>query len=441
MRKKIIILTVIIVVAIFSVMALIAFDVNPFQKKNQETKDNCFTKTIEVVAVEKGDLKNAISVKGTIDSENPIEINMPANAKIKEISVREGSRTRKGDILVVLDKDSLKDEYSKIYEEWVKAESDLGYMKPTYDYVRIIATAKGKVTENNLVKNSNTEDIIEEKEHLLVIENRNEKKALSNNVPNGKISSINYLSAKGREVKSGDLLFIVKVANGDFNTQVEKVIDLHEQLKVLQEIIEDPYIKTESNFIVSKINILEDGYYEKDTAFIKANPTDEILVKLAITKDELRKVSIDQEAKVTLDSGVQLAGSVSHISYSPNESGKFDLTVKLPDLEGSDVNDILPGLKAGVEIVLEEKMDVVKVPVDAIKTDSKGEYVLVYTGSIEDVKNYTVDTIPTEKRHIKKGLVTPLYVEIENGVLAGEKVVVVTVSKNENDFYGNIIGF
>jgi len=142
-----------------------------------------------------------------------------------------------------------------------------------------------------------------------------------------------------------------------------------------------------------------------------------------------------------LDSGVQLAGSVSHISYSPNESGKFDLTVKLPDLEGSDVNDILPGLKAGVEIVLEEKMDVVKVPVDAIKTDSKGEYVLVYTGSIEDVKNYTVDTIPTEKRHIKKGLVTPLYVEIENGVLAGEKVVVVTVSKNENDFYGNIIGF
>ena len=116
MRKKIIILTVIIVVAIFSITALIAFDVNPFQKKKQETKNNYFTKTIEVVAAEKGDLKNTISAKGTIDSENPIEIKMPANAKIKEIPVREGSRTRKGDILVVLDKDSLKDEYSKIYE-------------------------------------------------------------------------------------------------------------------------------------------------------------------------------------------------------------------------------------------------------------------------------------------------------------------------------------
>lgn len=441
MRKKIIGLTVIIVVVLLAITAVVAFDVNPFKKKQQEEKDNYFTKTLEVVAAEKGDIKNTISAKGIINSENPVEIYMPASAKIKKVSVQTGSRVEKGDTLAVLDTDSLQDEYDRVYDEWVKAESDLGYMKPTYDYVRIIATTKGKVTENNLTKNKTTEDIIKEKEYLLVIETDSEKQVFSDDVPSGKISSINRLSAKGREVKSGDLLFIVKVANGSFNAQVEKVKDLEEQLSALEELMDEPYIKAKSDAIVSAVSAAEGRQYDKNASLASIKPTDEILVKLTITKDELRKVSVDQDAKVTLDSGVELLGKISHISYSPNESGVFDLTVKLSDLNGADTNDILPGLKAGVDIVLEEKNDVVKVPVDAIKTDSEGEYVLVYTGNMDDVKSYTVDTIPTEKRYIEKGLVTPLYVEIESGVEAGEKVVVVTVSKNENDFYGDMMGF
>lgn len=441
MRKKIITLTVVIVALFLAATAIVAFDVNPFEKKQSEDKDSYFNKTIEVIAAEKGDIRNAISAKGTIVSENPVEIKIPVNAKVREVSVKSGSRVEAGDLLVALDKESLQKEYDKIYSEWVKAEADLGYMKPTYDYVRIIATAKGTVTDNNLVKNKYTEDIIKEKEYLLAIETESENQVFSDDVPNGKITTVNYLSAKGRKVKSGDLLFIVKVENSGFSNQVKKVNELEKQLETLKKLISSPYIIAESNAIVSNVSVESNKSYDKDTTIIKTNPTDEVLVKLTINKDELRKVSIDQNATVTLDSGIELAGNVSHISYSPNDSGSFDLTVKLNELDAADLNDILPGLKASVDIVLEEKDDVVKVPVDAVKTDNEGEYVLVYTGSMDDVKSYNVDTIPTEKRYIKKGLVTSLYVEIESGISLGEKVVVVTVSKNENDFYGDMMGF
>ena len=157
---------------------------------------------------------------------------MPVTAKINEIYVRDGSKVEEGQTLATLDAESLMEEYENLYEEWLEAKSQLGNMKPSYTYTRIIATQEGKVTENNLSKDKNTEDIIREKEYLLAIESDGLQHIYSDDVPKGKISSVNYLSAVGRQVKSGDLLFIVKVEDASFRNQVEVVENLENELKL-----------------------------------------------------------------------------------------------------------------------------------------------------------------------------------------------------------------
>ena len=441
MRKKIIILTIIVVIVLLGVTVFVAFDINPLKRNQQIDEDSYFTKTIEIATAEQGNLQNSISTKGTIDSVNSTVEKSPVNAKVDEILVENGSKVEKGDTLAILNTESLQNEYDELYKEWVQAKAHLGNMKQTYTYVRIIATQEGEVTENNLSRNQNTEDILKEKEYLLAIKSGNSEQIYSDDIPNGEITKINYLSAVGRTVESGDLLFIVKVENADFNNQVEKVENLEKELEIYKNLLKNPEIKAKENCIISDVKVSTGQYCEKGTVLIEMKPTEEIEVKIAVTKDELRKVSQDKEALVTLDSGVKLTGFVNHISYSPNDNDKYLVTIKINDTLNADFNDILPGLKANVDIILEEKEDVVKVPVDAVKSDNKGEYVLVYTGNMEDVNTYTVDTVPTEKRYVEKGMVTSLYVEIINGVSAGEKVVVVSVSKNENDFFSGMIGY
>ena len=441
MRKKIIILTIISVIVLFGITILIAFDVNPLKISKQVNEDEYFTKTIEIATAEQGSLKNTISTKGSLDSVNSTEEKMPVTAKINEIYVRDGSKVEEGQTLATLDAESLMEEYENLYEEWLEAKSQLGNMKPSYTYTRIIATQEGKVTENNLSKDKNTEDIIREKEYLLAIESDGLQHIYSDDVPKGKISSINYLSAVGRQVKSGDLLFIVKVEDASFRNQVEAVENLENELELYRQLLADPTIKAAQNCIISDVEIEEGQSCEKDTVTLKMKSTDKVEVKITVTKDELRKVLKDTEAMVTLDSGLELTGIVEHISYTPNDNGKYMVTLKIDDIGNADFNDILPGLNVSVEIILEEKDDVVKVPVDAVKADNQGEYVLVYTGSTEELSSYTVDTIPTEKKYIEKGMVTSLYVEIISGVSPGEKIVVVTVSKNDNDFFTGMIGY
>jgi len=440
-KKTIISITSIIVVILLLSTAVIAFDIDVFKKKESDNIDSYFSKTMEVKEVTVGDIRNSISTKGSIKVENKLKVTMPVNGKIDEVSVLTGSRVNKGDIIAILDVKSLEDEYNKIYDEWTKNKTQLGEMKPTYDYIRIVATHKGKVTENNLIKNKTTEDILEDSDSLVTIESDNEKHVYSDNVPRGQISSIGYGSRQGKTVKSGDMLFIVKVENGGFDKQVKKIEELEGKLKAIKGLIDDPTLKAENDAIISSVDVTNDETCEQHKVIATIEPDNEFLVSLSITKDELRKVELNQEANVTLDSGTELKGYVHHISYNANDSGKFNMTIKMKNVKNAEPNDILPGLKAGVEIVLEEKLEVVKVPIDAIKTDSKGEYVLVYKGQMDEFNKYSVDTVPTEKRYIEKGLVTPMYTEIISGVSKGERVVVVTVSKNENDNFGGMIGF
>ncbi|MCK5129497.1 MAG: biotin/lipoyl-binding protein [Clostridiales bacterium] len=469
-RKTIITITVVVVVILLAVTAMKIFDIKLFDKKNKSEKDNFIKKTMEIQEVTKGNVSNAISSSGKASLNETVTMHLPINMKIDNVEVKSGAMIKKGDVIAGLDVKALKNEHDDIMAQLNKAKIELGKMEG-YTNIRIIADQMGIVT-NNILSNYEYEKILEtqkkititqnnkevkvhrdyipvikkvadllnENKIVLAIENENYSTTIGENLPDGEISRIYKKAKSGSKVKPGDVLFIIKTENKDMKTQINSIEELEQKLDTVNALINSPQIQATYSGIIDEVTIKEGSMHEANQDIIKIKLQDNVTVNISIIEKEMRQLEIGQHANVKFGEAIMEA-EVLHINYNANDEGKFNIELKVVKIDDSE-NDILPNTKATVNILLEEKQDVLKVSVDAIKTDSKGEYVLVYTGNPEDLTTYTVDTIPAEKRYIKKGLVTPLYAEITEGVFEGEKIVVVNVSKNDNqDFYSSMIGF
>lgn len=441
-NRKIIVITVVIAIIIVFIGAVFAFDINLFQKKKEDVADDYFNKTMDIKEVTSGDLVNSIASKGTITTQSTLDIKALVNLKIEDVNVLSGSRVQEGDVIVTLDKESLQDEYDTLQKKITLQKKQLGDMKPRYDYINIVVTQSGKVIESNVVRGKTVDELLEKNENILAIETSDGGIIFGDNLPNGKVYRVYKSAYKNSKVKVGDVLFIIKVLNGDFGDKVQEIEQLENQLEVVKQLIANPVIKAQVAGIVGDVTAKDDAQCEKDDILLELKRTDAFLIKLSITKEELAKVDETKAAVITLNSGAKAAGEIYHVSYEANDNGKFDILIKLANLDNVDPYDILPGLNASVKIILEEKSNVLKVPIDSIKTDDNGEYILVYTGAKEDFSSYNLDTVPTEKRYIEKGMITAMYTEIISGVVQGENVIIVTTSKNDSLPFGSpMIGF
>jgi multidrug efflux pump subunit AcrA (membrane-fusion protein) len=99
-------------------------------------------------------------------------------------------------------------------------------------------------------------------------------------------------------------------------------------------------------------------------------------------------------------------------------------------MENSDgmLSNVYPGVTGKVTIELDKKEDVLRVPLEAVKQDNDGEYVMVYTGDSKDIAEYDVSTIPMEKRYIERGATNSLFAEVLSGLRGDEKVVIAKTS-------------
>jgi RND family efflux transporter MFP subunit len=139
-------------------------------------------------------------------------------------------------------------------------------------------------------------------------------------------------------------------------------------------------------------------------------------VKMAVPEADVNKIkeglvaSIKPEAlpDLTLQAKVTRVSTVSTNSrpWDDSSTGKFDVEL---DLEGVDPK-IKPGMRCKVEIVTEEVVDVVFVPVDAVQEKDGKPICWVLNGE------------RPEERAVKPGRSSHDYVEITEGLKEGDKV-------------------
>lgn len=431
-KKKIITVTVILVVAILGVGAYTLLG-NQTSNNNQNSIAQNRNKSMNIEKVTTGDITKSITGKGTVETNELKSAVAPVKCKIKEVFVKAGAKVSKGDKLFFMDEQELQDEYEKAQSELTTAMKELGYSSPSYEYITIKAPKSGKVEEVNVSKKKQLSDVLADKSAVVLTDENG--KTIELIIPkSGEVTSVN--TKAGKKVKAGDTLFKIKVPSGTFDENIKKVEKAQAKVDLLKKHIDDPIVCSEFDGIVDEINTsaLVD-VIDKDTKVVSLQLQSGYMLSIKITQDELDSVYIGQQTEITFDSGYSLKGTVEHISYKADENGKFAISISLEETEQDNV--VYPGIKANASIILEKRENVLRVPLEALKQDEKGDYVMVYTGKDEDISGLDASNIPMKKRYVERGLTNSLYAEIKSGIKSGEKVVVAKVS-NDNDMFGDM---
>ena len=159
----------------------------------------------------------------------------------------------------------------------------------------------------------------------------------------------------------------------------------------------------------------------------------QILAK--VDETDIGSVKVGQNATFTVDTytGKTFTARVSKISQtdvtnswntnsssSSSSSSSASVVYYYVVLDVDDPeNLLLPAMTARVDIVTSEKDSALVVPISALKTDTKGSYVIL---NLPDGTK--------ENRYVSTGIYSDEYVEIESGLTDGDKVVITYKAKS-----------
>jgi len=271
----------------------------------------------------------------------------------------------------------------------------------------------------------------------------------------GIVSTLNV--ENGQNVMKGDIL--AELNNEDLQLTIQtndlKLEDLHSQLQTAEEKLLDYkiYAPFDGTFT---LNDIEQGNSIKQ-GDILGSVANYDTMEFYIDVDELdiAKIQVGQDAKITIDAITEtndspLKGAVTKIAVegsSSNGVSTYPVTVQIeenPALKG--------GMNANAEIVVNQKTDVLYVPVDAVQKRNGKSFVSVVSGAgrvgrnsnggansasnsegTAEVKKQENTEQTIEMREVQTGISTEDYIEIVSGLKEGEAVVVTSVSSSGNN--------
>jgi len=143
--------------------------------------------------------------------------------------------------------------------------------------------------------------------------------------------------------------------------------------------------------------------------------SDRLIIKVQVDETDIGKVAKDQKALITFDAypDNKIIGVVDHIYYESKTVN--NVTIYEVDVLPDTVPDFLrSGMSANVDIIQNQKNNILLVPSNAIKKGFEGKSFLIV---LKDNKR--------EKRIIETGLSDGENTEIINGVQEGEQVLII----------------
>lgn len=169
-------------------------------------------------------------------------------------------------------------------------------------------------------------------------------------------------------------------------------------------------IVAEFDGVITELNAVEGGSVATGAQLLKLESTEDVMVKISVTKYDLDKISIGQKAIVTIGSK-EYEGEVTKINKmaEKNSSGAAvvgtEIKITNPD------SDVVLGVEAKVVISTAKEDAAILVPVSVVNVDMDGEFV------------YVVENNILVKRPVVTGLSSDIYIQIVEGLSEGEQVV------------------
>lgn len=162
--------------------------------------------------------------------------------------------------------------------------------------------------------------------------------------------------------------------------------------------------------VVTEVNVIEGSTAAAGTQLMKLESTEDVMVRISVTKYDLDKIALGQKAVVTIGSR-EYEGEVSKINKmaEKNASGAAVVGTQIKILNPD--REVFLGVEAKVVICTAQEKDAVLVPTGAVNVDMEGEFV------------YTVENNVLVKKRIVTGISSDTMVQVTEGLTEGERLV------------------
>ncbi len=143
--------------------------------------------------------------------------------------------------------------------------------------------------------------------------------------------------------------------------------------------------------------------------------SDHLIVQAQVDETDIGKVKVGQEATITLDAypQIKVKGKVDHIFYESKLVN--NVNIYQVDVFPESVPDVFrSGMTATVNIIEKAKEDVLLIPLEAVKRNKEGAYVLLSSPPMEK---------PAERK-IETGISDEKNTEVISGLSEQDKVLI-----------------
>lgn len=370
MKKKVLIIAVVVVIAILGIAgANIAMN----NKKSGAM-------VVQASTITKEDIESHIQSTGTIFSMDKRDVTSDVEEKIKKIYVQKGDKVENNQVLLELDatdifyriKDSklrlsIENEGLKQLEEEGSKEFEiqLSNAKIRYEEAKNTYEINTKLYEKGIIANQEFEKSKDDMDQLY-----NE-----------------YLLAEDRLNNSNH--------NNEITIQKQKIELARIEVEKLEKELQNYTIKSPIEGTIVDTNISESGIIKSHVILMSIQDLEHLEIVLDINEYDASKIEVGDPVEITGDSfedkvyegEIKYVGSIAKTS----EQGNDNVVEVKVDINNSD-EFLKPGFSAKVDILTDKKTDALSVPYESIFTKKGGEKVIFTVSDEGIVKEHTIKT-------------------------------------------------
>lgn len=421
-----------IVILIIAVIAL--FVVNAV--KNMTAQIETAVNLIEIEPVEKRDLSDSVSLKGTIAGQSKTNVMSLATAEITAVNVQVGDVVKEGDALVSLDKEDIEKQIAElktnISNAKALAQNDAEQKQQSLDQNKqdrqdSLETAQKAIDDAQGDVDEYKEKVARCADYIAYLDNNNEDTSAYDVKLEGYKSS---LEAAEKALEAAKENYETTLKNSDRqvasaqNTvdmqqyQASTTADMKEQLDELQKQLADCTLTAPCGGVVTAVNVAVGDKNTAGATMITIEDTSVLKVIVNVEEADILKIEEGMPATITTDATGEerLTGKVTRVVRVKNESSNKNSTDTNTSTGYSaeitiDNTELLVGMSAKARIVIKDRGSQLAIPYDLIQYDENGvAYVLVAETNGDG-------TATAVRKNIEVGEEVDYYTEITGGDL------------------------
>lgn len=401
-KKKVIWVIAALVVVVIAVIFLVSRLGSVTQQVEMQTNQT------EVEPVQKRDLSDTISLKGSISGISKINVTSKAVSEITAMNVQVGDIVKAGDVLCTLDSVSIEEQIQDLEKSISNTNAIEGInKKQTRDALEQAKKDQKKSLDEAQEAITRAEEayrgtqMMYDKGEADFASLLNAERAIEE----AKKNYDSVLESTNRAIESAEMAVrLESYQNADSSTK--------DTLKSLREQLEDCEVKAPCGGVVTGINLSIGDINSEKVAILTIEDTSSLKLVASVAEADILKIKEGMKAVITADATgeEEIEGEVTRV-VRVKSTGSMDSPSGYSVELSVKNNELLVGMDAKAKVMISDKEEILAVPYDMIRYDEDGSaYVL--TADMNDD-----GTATAVRKNITLGDEVDYYTEVTGGDL------------------------